>query len=111
MCMMIGGNISSSSFIPNESRRVVLSFIPKAIPILPTIALTYRVTISNTLRPWLVFSHRYDDSDGILDLELIPTHRSKNYSAYFTTWGPDFRSQEAFHTTGTYRETSRIKKI
>jgi hypothetical protein len=54
------------------------------------------------LRPWLFFSHRYDDADGILDLELIPTHKSKNNSTDFTTWGPDFRSQEAFRTTGTF---------
>jgi plastocyanin len=101
MNMMVGGNLSSS-FNPNEARKMVLSFVPKTIPIPPTVALTYEVTISNTLRPWLVFSHIYDDSDGMLDLELIPTHRSKNNSADFTTWGPDFRSQEAFHTTGTY---------
>ena len=77
-------------------------FVPKAMSIPPTIALTYQVTISNILRPWLIFSHRYDDADGILDLELIPTHRSKSNSTDFTTWGPDFRSQEAFRTTGTY---------
>jgi plastocyanin len=99
--MLVGG-YKSSSFNPNESRRIVLSFIPKTMSILPTIALTYQVTISNTLRPWIVFSHTYDDADGILDLELIPTHRSKNNSTDFTTWGPDFRSQEAFRTTGTY---------
>ena len=101
MNMIIGGN-KSSSFNPNESRRIVLSFIPTTISIPPTTALTYQVTISNRLRPWIVFSHKYDDADGIFDLELIPTHRSKDNSTDFTTWGPDFRSQESFRTTGTY---------
>jgi hypothetical protein len=99
MNMMVGGKIS---FNPDESRRVVLSFVPKTIAIPPTIALTYQVTISNPLRPWLIFNHRYDDADGILDLELIPTHKSRNNSTDFITWGPDFRSQEAFRTTGTF---------
>jgi plastocyanin len=98
--MIIGGN--TSSFNPNESKRIVLSFVPKTMSIPPTIALTYQVTISNTLRPWIVFSHKYDDADGILDLELIPTHISKSNSSDYMTWGPDFRSQEAFRTTGTY---------
>ena len=97
--MMIGGKIP---FNPNESSRVVLSFIPKTIAVPPTIALTYQVTISNPVLQWLIFSHRYDDADGILDLELIPTHKSKNNSTDFDTWGPDFRSQEAFRTDGTF---------
>ena len=100
MNMMIGGN--TSSFNPNEARRIMLSFIPKTTSIPPTISLTYQVTISNTLRPWIVFNHKYDDADGILDLELIPNHNNKSNSTCtdFTTWGPDFRSQEAFRTTG-----------
>jgi plastocyanin len=102
MNMMIGGN--TSSFNPNEARRTMLSFIPKTVSIPPTISLTYQVTILNTLRPWLIFSHKYDDADGILDLELIPTHNNKSKTNFtdFTTWGPDFRSQEAFRTTGTF---------
>ena len=69
-----------------------------------------------------IYNHRYDDADGILDLELIPTHKSNYATATnaalnttnsnnagsnttandFITWGPDFRSQEAFRTTGTF---------
>jgi hypothetical protein len=57
------------------------------------------VTILNLAgRP--VFSHKYDDTDGILDLEVIPTHRYN--SSQFITWGPDFRSQEAVQSTGTF---------
>jgi hypothetical protein len=69
------------------------------------------VSISNsTGKP--IFNHVYDDDDGILDIELIPTH-SKNISntvknvsktaPEFTTWGPDFISQDLpFRTTGTF---------
>jgi hypothetical protein len=32
----------------------------------------------------------------------VPTHKSKNNSTDFITWGPDFRSQEAFRTTGAF---------
>jgi hypothetical protein len=77
----------------------VLSFIPKKIAIPPANAITYEVTILNLAgRP--VFSHRYDDTDGILDLEVIPTHQYN--SSQFITWGPDFRSQEAVQSTGTF---------
>ena len=43
----------------------------------------------------------YDDSDGILDLELVPSHAGKNAS-HFTTWGPDFIGQEAVNNDGTF---------
>src|ERR1043166_4375178 len=81
MNMMIGGKIP---FNPNESRRVVLSFIPKNITIPPRTALTYQGTISNRLQPWLIFSHRYDDADGILDQEAIPTHKSNSPSHFWS---------------------------
>jgi plastocyanin len=94
--MMIGGKIPLNI---SQSQRTVLSFIPKNIAIPPANAITYEVTILNLAgRP--VFSHRYDDTDGILDLEIIPTHRYN--SSQFLTWGPDFRSQEAVQSTGTF---------
>jgi plastocyanin len=96
MNMMIGGEIPLNV---SQSQRTVLSFIPKNTAIPPANALTYEVTILNLAgRP--VFSHRYDDTDGILDLEIIPTHRYN--SSQFITWGPDFRSQEAVQSTGTF---------
>ncbi|HEY7571582.1 MAG TPA: hypothetical protein VH796_09460 [Nitrososphaeraceae archaeon] len=96
MNMMIGGQIPLNV---SQSQRTVLSFIPKNIAIPPANAITYEVTILNLAgRP--VFSHRYDDTDGILDLEVIPTHRYN--SSQFITWGPDFRSQEAVQSTGTF---------
>jgi hypothetical protein len=61
MNMTIGGKIP---FNPNEARRVLLSFVPKTISIPPTTAISYQVTISNLLEPWLIYSHGYDDVDG-----------------------------------------------
>jgi hypothetical protein len=82
---------------------MVLSFVPTNIIYPPTITMTYNVLISNSSgKP--IYSHVYDDDDGILDIELVPTH-SKNVSktvTEFTTWGPDFICQEAFQTTGTF---------
>jgi plastocyanin len=78
---MLIGRLGSIPFNPNQAQRVVLSFIPKTVNIPPTVALTYQVTISNLIRPWLTFSHRYDTADGILDLELVPTHKLTSFSA------------------------------
>lgn len=41
----------------------------------------------------------FDDTDGILDIDLVPTH--KNVTE-FTNRGPDFIGQEKFGTTGAY---------
>ena len=96
MNMQIGGKLP---FNPNEQRRMVLSFVPTTISLTPTYVMTYQVTLLN-LNGKTIFSHRYDDASGILDLELVP-HKSKN-ATDFTTWGPDFRSQESLRTTGTF---------
>jgi plastocyanin len=94
--IMIDGKIPLNF---SQSQKTVLSFIPKNIAIPPANAITYEVTIINLAgRP--VFSHKYDDTDWILDLEVIPTHRYN--SSQFITWGPDFRSQEAVQSTGTF---------
>ena len=112
----------------HKDARVVLRFVPKTVAVPPTLSLTYNVTLLNpTGKP--LYSHLYSDDDGILDLELVPIHKatvnitkitnattanttgaaasSKNATATaisandFTTWGPDFSSQEAYRTTGT----------
>jgi plastocyanin len=104
MNMFIGG-IGDIPFNPSHAQRVVLSFVPKTITIPPRIALTYQATISNAIRPWLIFTHKYNTSDGILDLELVPTHTISsptNATTGFVTWGPDFRSQGVIKQTGTY---------
>jgi hypothetical protein len=99
MNMMIGGN--ALPFNSSEPQRMVLSFVPKTVQIPPTIALTYNVTLSNASSGKTLFSHKYDDSDGILDLELVPTHAGKNISQYMM-WDPDFIGQEAIQNTGTF---------
>jgi plastocyanin len=101
MNMLVGGKLPFNS---NQSRSMVLSFVPTNIAYPPTTSMTYNVSISNsTGKP--IFNHVYDDDDGILDIELILTH-SKNVSktaTEFTTWGPDFISQDLpFRTTGTF---------
>ncbi len=105
MNMLVGG-IRSLPFSSNLSR-IVLSFVPTNIPIPPAVALTYNVTISNSTTK--LISRQYDDIDGILDLELIPassstsnTTTTRNIEHQFTTWGPDFISEEGHGSTGTF---------
>ena len=99
--MLVGGG--GLPFDPSHAKRFVLTFVPKTVKIPPTVALTYNVTLLNsTGKP--IYSHRYDTADGILDLELVPTHKplSKNATSEFVTWGPDFIGQEAIRSTGTF---------
>jgi len=120
--MHVGG-LNSLPFNPNKARSFVLSFVPKTLSFPPLSTITYNVTISNATGNTL-YSHTYEDDDGILDLELIPTHKlplssatassinsttmssnntkTMSPSQQFTTWGPDFIGQEAVHTTGTF---------
>ena len=99
MNMLIGGN--AIPFNSSKAQSVVLSFVPKTVTVPPTIALTYNVSLSNASTGKLLFSHEYDDSDGILDLELVPSHSGENAS-HFITWGPDFIGQEAINNDGTF---------
>ena len=100
MNMLIGGN---ATFNPNELSRITLRFVPSDVNLPPDRALGYNVTLLDSKGSPL-FSHNYLDTDGILDLELVPikTNTNKTISDNFTTWGPDFISQEAFRTTGTF---------
>jgi len=81
-----------------------MSFVPKTVSFPPTSTITYIVTIlDSTGEP--LYSHTYDDDDGILDLDLVPAHKlplssppsatnatamAKSKAQQFTTWGPDF---------------------
>jgi hypothetical protein len=96
MNMEIGGKLP---FNPNELRRMVLSFVPTTINLVPNLVMTYQVKLLNSTGK-TILSHRYDTADEILDMELVP-HKSKN-ATDFITWGPDFRSQEALRTIGTF---------
>jgi hypothetical protein len=44
------------------------------------------VTIANSTTT--LYSNQFEDSDGILDLELVPSSAS-NHTQHFVTWGPD----------------------
>ena len=101
--MYVGG-INSLPFDANKSQSVVLSFVPKTVKFPPVVSLTYNVTLlDSTGKP--LYNHRYDDSDGILDMELMPIHKNiqsttttnsataATIQKQFTTWGPDFIGQ------------------
>ncbi len=100
MNMLIGGYIPFSA---SNLARDTFRFVPTSISLPPAIGLTYNITLLDSKgKP--IFSHNYDDADGILDLELIPmkSNTTKISSSDFTTWGPDFSSQESYRTTGTF---------
>jgi plastocyanin len=114
--MHIGG-INSIPFNPSKLKSVVLTFVPKTVSFPPVSDITYNITLLNSTGKTL-YSHTYLTSDGILDLDLVPAHKSplslssathspKNTTAVssaqqFTTWGPDFIGQVPTATTGTF---------
>jgi hypothetical protein len=105
MNMLIGG-IGVLPFNASTPSNFVVSFVPKNIKIPPTVSMTYNVTVSNSTSK--LYSHSYDTLSGILDLELMPlastnsTITSLPIQEQFTTWGPDFVSQEGHGSTGTF---------
>jgi hypothetical protein len=70
-------------------------------------SVTYDVNIANSNGTTL-YSNQFDDSDGILDLELIPSIRSLSSSSSnqtapnFVTWGPDLTDQEGVASDGVF---------
>jgi plastocyanin len=101
MDMLVGGDVLP--FEAGKVGRTTFSFVPKsnvtAIP--PTLSITYNVTIANSTD--MLYSNQFEDSDGILDLELIPSVRSNQTAApHFVTWGPDLTDQEGAASDGAY---------
>lgn len=102
MDMLVGGDVLP--FEAGKVERTTFSFVPKsnvtAIP--PTLSITYNVTIANSTDT--LYSNQFEDSDGILDLELIPSSRSSSNqtASQFVTWGPDLSDQEGAASDGTY---------
>jgi plastocyanin len=104
MDMLVGGN--ALPFEAGKIGRTTFSFVPKsnvtAIP--PSVSITYNVTILNSTDT--LYSNQFEDSDGILDLELIPSSRSSSSSnqtaPHFVSWGPDLTDQEGVASDGTY---------
>jgi hypothetical protein len=88
------------------------------------LSITYGVTIADSNGTQL-YSNSFDDSDGILDLELIPSMRSLSSSSSnqsssssassnqtttnqsaassnFVSWGPDLTDNEGVASDGAY---------
>jgi plastocyanin len=117
MDMLVGGD--ALPFEAGKVGRTTFSFVPKdnVTTIPPSLSITYNVTIADSTGMPL-YSNQFEDSDGILDLELIPTNRSlsnqttnqtaaSNQTAtavqpHFITWGPDLTDNEGVASDGAY---------
>ena len=120
MNMLVGGD--ALPFEAGKVGRTTFSFVPSdnVTTIPPTLSITYNVSIVDSTGTQL-YSGQFDDSDGILDLELIPTSASRsspsssnqtggaaatNQTAaqqpHFITWGPDLTDQEGVASDGAY---------
>ena len=116
MDMLVGGD--SLPFEAGKVGRTTFSFVPhdNVTTIPPSLSITYNVTIADSTGTML-YSNQFDDSDGILDLELIPsssrsllssnqttTSSSSNQTAgpQFVSWGPDLTDQEGVASDGAF---------
>jgi plastocyanin len=112
MNMLVGGD--ALPFEAGKVGRTTFSFVPhdNVTTIPPSLSITYNVTIADSNGTQL-YSNQFDDSDGILDLELIPTTSSRSLSSNQTTtsnqtalnfvsWGPDLTDQEGVAGDGTF---------
>jgi plastocyanin len=110
MNMLVGGD--ALPFEAGKIGRTTFSFVPNdnVTTIPPSLSITYNVTIADSTGTML-YSNQFEDSDGILDLELIPSNRSlsnqtaaSNQTAQpqFVTWGPDLTDQEGVASDGAY---------
>jgi plastocyanin len=125
MDMLVGGD--ALPFEAGKIGRTTFSFVPKdsVTTIPPTLSITYGVTIADSNGTQL-YSNQFDDSDGILDLELIPSMRSLSSSSSsnqsssssassnqtttnqsaassnFVSWGPDLTDNEGVASDGAY---------
>src|SRR5215218_10343244 len=105
MDMLVGGD--SLPFEAGKVGRTTFSFVPhdNVTTIPPSLSITYNVTIADSTG-MMLYSNQFDDSDGILDLELIPSSRSLSSSNQtapnFITWGPDLTDQEGVASDGAF---------
>ncbi len=83
MNMLVGGD--SLPFEVGKIGRTTFSFVPNdnVTTIPPSLSLTYNVTIADSTGK-TIYSNQFADSDGILDLELIPSNRSLSSSSFLT---------------------------
>jgi plastocyanin len=114
MNMLVGGD--ALPFEAGKVGRTTFSFVPhdNVTTIPPSLSITYSVTIADS-NGTMLYSNQFDDSDGILDLELIPSSRSllssnqtttssSNQTAApnFVSWGPDLTDQEGVASDGAF---------
>jgi plastocyanin len=80
MNMLVGGD--ALPFEAGKVGRTTFSFVPNdnVTTIPPSLSITYNVAIADSTGTEL-YSGQFDDSDGILDLELIPSSRSLSSSS------------------------------
>src|SRR5215210_8380329 len=111
MDMLVGGD--ALPFEAGKVGRTTFSFVPhdNVTTIPPSLSITYNVAIAGSNGTQL-YSSQFDDSDGILDLELIPSSRSlsnqtitssssSNQTALsnFVTWGPTLQTKKELQAT------------
>ncbi|MDQ3966923.1 MAG: hypothetical protein M3275_00840 [Thermoproteota archaeon] len=122
MDMLVGGD--ALPFEAGKIGRTTFSFVPKdnVTTIPPSLSLTFNVSIADAADNQL-YSNQFDDSDGILDLELIPTSSDRSSplsnqtggaagaanqtggagaQPHFVTWGPDLTDNEGVASDGAY---------
>lgn len=115
MNMLVGGD--ALPFEAGKVGRTTFSFVPNdnVTTIPPSLSITYNVTIADS-NGTMLYSSQFDDSDGILDLELIPTSSrslsssnqttttssSNQTASSFVTWGPDLTDQQGVASDGAY---------
>src|SRR5215210_3611792 len=114
MNMLVGGD--ALPFEAGKVGRTTFSFVPNdnVTTIPPNLSITYNVVIADSNGTQL-YSGQFDDSDGILDLELIPSSRSlssnqtttttsssNQTASNFVTWGPDLTDQEGVASDGVF---------
>ena len=127
MNMLVGGD--ALPFEAGKVGRTTFSFVPNenVTTIPPTLSITFNVSIADSTGTQL-YSNQFDDSDGVLDLELIPTSSDRsslsnqtgeggggganqtggtsNQTAaqppHFITWEPDLTNQEGTASDGAY---------
>src|SRR5918992_1892016 len=94
--MLVGGDILP--FNATQLERLTVSFVPhgNVTTLPPTEGITYNMTIANSTGT--LYSNQFVDSDGILDLELVPVSNTER----FVDWGPDTGDITSQPNDGTF---------
>jgi plastocyanin len=104
MNMLVGGD--ALPFEAGKVGRTTFSFVPNdnVTTIPPTLSITYNVTIADSTGTPL-YSNQFEDSDGILDLELIPTSSSRSSPLLSNQTGGGTGAAATNQTTTTSNQT------